>query len=191
MYTARDRAFADALTARFGNDYEYVGAKLSRWYGGERLYRGVALARYVVHHLGGGSGWSADDVWRFHVGRLGWSTVGYNVLIDADARVEVLIPPSSMTYGAGPRWNPSSAHVALAGNFERANPSAAQLDALYGVLCALDDCYAPLPWRGHSELKATACPGRHLMPHVRWMRGALFGDAARYGRIRPSHYGSH
>lgn len=187
--TPADRALHAELTRLFGAAYRNVGPSLARRYGGRFVGRGGArLRRYVVHHTAGGTGCRADCVWRYHVQRLGWSTVGYHLMVDRNGRVELMVPPSYMAYGAGPTWNPSSVHVALAGNYNRHDPTAAMLDALYRVLCALDDTVGFLMWRGHRELKATACPGANVMPHLRRMRGGRYGNAGAYGRVRPKHY---
>lgn len=187
VLTAADRRFDDLLHQRFGTDYlGWTGAAYAPAIGGGFVSRprGAKLETYVLHHTAGRQADTGADIWRFHTRRLGWSTDGYHVFVRNDGRVELLIPPSWMSYGAGPQWNPTTVHVVTPGNYANVHdPATAPLDAIYRVFCALDDAYGGRPWRPHSALKPTACPGR-LQAHLAVMRGARYGAAD----PRPAHY---
>lgn len=176
----QDGRFDALLRERLGPLYlGWTGQKYQRELGGSWLSRhGARIQRHVGHHTAGPSSWTGRDVWRYHIRNLGWATAGYHVLVRPDGRVELLIPPSLMSYGAGPRWNPTSSHVVMSGNYHNSQaPDHRALDSYYIVFCTLDDVYGNLPWRGHREVKATACPGDSLFPHLVRMRGAQYGAA--------------
>jgi hypothetical protein len=204
-WTKEDARFGALLEARLGALYlGWTGKAYAAEIGGRFLIRpgGVpAIRRYVFHHTAGDHKLRGVDIWRYHVKRLGWSTDGYNVFVNFDGTVEVLIPPSRMSYGAGPKWNGSSAHVALSGNYHTGSelragqwvdtahePPGAGLNSSYVVFCSLDDAYGFKPWALHRELKATACPGRQYIPHAVRMRGPEYGNAEAGGRVRPVSY---
>lgn len=185
--TAADRRFDELLRQRFGAAYlGWTGAAYAPEIGGGFVGRpaGATLKTYVLHHTAGSQADDGAAIWRFHTRRLGWATDGYHVFVRNDGRVELLIPPSWMSYGAGPEWNPTTVHVVTPGNYASVHdPATAPLNAIYRVFCALDDAYGSRPWRGHRELKATACPGK-LQAHLERMRGPAYGAATR----RPTSY---
>ena len=188
-----------ALGARLGDRYVgWTGPEYVTRFGGGFLRRaGGRPSMYVAHHSAGSHRHTGADLWRYHVRRLGWATTGYHIVVRHDGTVEMMVPPSRLAYGAGRRWNDTTVHVCLPGNYHRRweerggvrvdvahEPPPGALDAMYQVFCALDDQVGYAPWRGHRQLKATACPGDRLMPHVERMRGGDYGAAD----PRPRHY---
>lgn len=143
---------------------------------------GVRAIRYWgVHHTAGAVTGTYDQVWDLHVRRLGWSGPGYGIFIYGNGRVELGMSPDRTTWGVFGR-HVDVYSIVVAGNWQAASPPRVQLDALYRVLCALDDAHGEgLPWRGHQELAlpghGTACPGSWLMPHLSMMRGPSYGAA--------------
>ncbi len=166
-----------ALGARLGALYVgFTGDDYIARFGGRLVSRRGTPAIYVAHHSAGSHKHTGADLWRFHVQRMGWDTTGYHFVVRHDGTVEMMVPPSYMTYGAGPRWNPTTVHVCLPGNYHTVHePTLASLDGLYQVLCVLDDEVGYRPWKGHRDIRPTVCPGDRLIPHVRRMShlGAL------------------
>jgi len=183
-----DRQYHEELQRRLGNRYEYAGYRLAHRYGGRYVTRVSTIARYVVHHAVTPQGYPADGIWRYHIGTRGWNTPGYHLFINGGGYVTMLLPPGAISYGAGPRWNPTSMHICLAGHFGREEPSSKALQSLYTCLCAADDIIGYNVWRGHRELAPTACPGKNLFRHLKYMRGTRYGAAPDLGLTRPEHY---
>ena len=184
-----DARYHEELRLRLGDEhYEWAGWRLAKKYGGRYVPRIRGVARYVVHHAVTPQDYRADGVWRYHVGSRGWDTPGYHLFIRGDGHVTMLLPPLAISYGAGPRWNPTSMHICLAGHFGREEPSPEALQSLYVCLCAADDVVGYNVWRGHRELASTACPGKNLFRHLRYMRGTRYGAAPDIGQQRPQHY---
>jgi hypothetical protein len=189
----KDQQFLETLGARLGDRFQYIGPEIERRFGALLNRDGGpdAIATYVVHHSAG----DADiyGIWAYHRHTLGWDTGGYNLAVDRDGAVRLVALPSQMTYGAGARWNPVTLHVVCQGNFHPSDtltvhqPTPALLQSLYTVLCVCDDTLAYRPWRGHREIRQTSCPGDHLFPHVRTMRGADYG-AREPAAARPATY---
>jgi len=185
----------ELLIDRLGTRYAYVGEELIRKYGGNHILRPggcESIARYAVHHTAGNRQCGAECLWRFFVQRR-WArfsprTGGYHAVITPDGALRMMIPPSCISWGAGPRWNNTTVHVALAGNYVRTSPTPEALQTLYTWLCSCDDALGYAPWRGHRELSQTTCPGDGVMPHLETMRGKEYGAAPDYGRKRPKRY---
>lgn len=186
--TATDKAFDELLRQRLGSLYMgWTGAKYAATIGGGFVARppGAEKRGYVVHHTAGTASDTGENVWRFHTGHNGWATVGYHLFIRTDGRVELLVPPSWMSYSVA-EHNPYWVAVCCAGNLEANEPTADMLRSLYRVLCACDDVLGNRPWRAHREVMPghTSCCGAHLFAHVKAMRGAKWGAAS----PRPADY---
>lgn len=177
-WTAADLTFANELVSRLGPRYRgFTGGDYARRHGGGFVYRprGSVIRQYILHHTAGPLSASGSDIWRYHVQSRGWDTDGYHVLISPNGNVELMIPPSMMSYGAG-SFNPSTIHVCAHGNYTKDTPTREALQSIYSVFLSLDKAYGGRPWRGHSEIMRTACPGA-LLPHLARMRGGSYGDA--------------
>lgn len=187
-WTAADRAFEAELKRRLGGAYKgFTGQGYANRYGGGFVARtgGRKPSTYVLHHTAGSANAGGASIWAYHVGTRGWDTDGYHVLVSPDGSVEMLIPPSMMSYGAGSE-NPYTVHVCLHGNYVSAQPTAAARAAIHSVFLALDACYGGHPWRAHRELpnNATVCPGQ-LLPHLAAMRTAG-GSVSPPAPVQPS-----
>lgn len=177
-WTAADHRFAGELQRRLGALYAgFTGQGYANRYGGGFVRRtgGRAPTTYVLHHTAGAQRDTGAELWRFHVQSRGWDTDGYHVVVRVDGRVELVIPPSMMSYGAGVH-NPYTIHVSVPGNYVSQAPAPAMLASVYQVFLALDLCYGNHPWRSHVELMPTACPGV-LRGHLTKMRGPQYGGA--------------
>lgn len=110
-----------------------------------------------------------------HLGR-GWADIGYHLVID---RGGVLWQGRAIRWqGAHVQFhNEGNIGVLVMGNFDRQNPTVAQLTTLRRVLTDLRTTYRIR--RGevytHKEWKdaQTACPGRSLQPKVEAIRKVL------------------
>lgn len=74
-----------------------------------------------------------------------------------------------------PYINSQSIAIALAGNFETAQPSQVQLDALKDLVSKLDAQFHFERIIGHREASPDACPGKYLMAAMQKM-GILHGE---------------
>ncbi len=107
-----------------------------------------------------------EAIRKAHRGR-GWGDIGYHYIVDRGGRVWEGRPIRYQ--GAHVKdYNVGNIGVMALGNFERQQPNAAQLAALYDLL-------STLMWRHrvsvsrvktHQEWAATLCPGRHLQRHM-------------------------
>lgn len=178
-WTAQDFAFEAELKRRLGSRYVgFTGQGYANRYGGGFVYRprGAAVRTYILHHTAGAQSDTGANLWRYHVQTRGWDTDGYHVVVRVDGSVELLIPPSMMSYGAA-QHNPYTVHVSVPGNYVVQSPAPALLSSVYQVFLALDAAYGGKPWRGHKEIMNTACPGG-LLPHLAKMRGPQYGAAS-------------
>lgn len=154
------------------------------------------LEQVHVHHTAGANAYGAEDVPRiiramyaYHTQTLGWSDIGYNLLVDKFGRafegraggVKRLVR-GAHTLG----FNATSCGIALIGNHEGARPSAAAITQLTSLAAyKLDQAgLSPLDKRdvvsegsdkypsgttaylhvmdGHRDTNDTACPGRYV-----------------------------
>lgn len=179
VWTAADHRFEGELSRRLGALYMgFTGQGYANRYGGGFVPRpaGRVPTTYVLHHTAGAQRDTGAELWRYHVQTRGWDTDGYHIVVRPDGRVELVIPPSMMSYGAA-QHNPYTIHVSVPGNYVSQVPAPAMLASVYQVFLALDVCYGGHPWRGHKELMSTACPAQ-LLPHLVRMRGREYGAAS-------------
>jgi len=102
------------------------------------------------------------DLQRIHQGQ-GWTDIGYALVCF----------PSGRIYEGRPAWavgahtlghNTGYAGWSADGNYETSEPTPELLDACHRARVALG--VADKPLFGHYQLGPTACPGRHLKPHL-------------------------
>ena len=133
---------------------------------------GVAAPRpwkvIVVHHSATESGGAA----RFdalHKAK-GWDGVGYDFVVGngsdtKDGEIEVTPRWTTQADGAHVKgWNDVAIGICLVGNFETADPTPRQLDALVRLVRHLRRRFHVPAERvvGHGKLGATLCPGKRL-----------------------------
>ncbi len=133
----------------------------------------------VIHHSASDSG-SLRDIDQWHRGQ-GWEGCGYHFVIgngtrSGDGEIEVsprwrqqLTGAHTRLYGqpSSPEGNYYNEHgigVVLIGNFDKAPPTPAQMNALIQLVSCLSGSCSIHPSRvyTHGELKATDCPGQHF-----------------------------
>lgn len=129
----------------------------------------------VIHHTGDDvdDDLSAEQIHDIHLGN-GWAGIGYHYVIRKDGTVEAGRPDwaiGSHAYGE----NSHTIGVHCCGNFEIAEPTEAQIEALSYVVGWLCDMYDLTPTeetvKGHRDLMPTACPGEALYDILDVIRG--------------------
>ena len=129
----------------------------------------------VIHHTGDDvdDDLSAEQIHDIHLGN-GWAGIGYHFVIRKDGTVEAGRPDwaiGSHAYGE----NSHTIGVHCCGNFEIAEPTEAQIEALSYVVGWLCDMYDLTPTeetvKGHRDLMPTACPGEALYDILDTIRG--------------------
>jgi hypothetical protein len=219
------RLLRAAGTARAALSPDAAGASTARptivsragWGANESIRRSTgsaaSRARFgVLHHTAGGNGYTAADgpavvrgIYHYHVRTLGWSDIGYNLLVDRYGRiyegrhggVERAVVGS---HAQG--FNTGSIGIAILGNFEGQAAPPAALAAVADVLAWKYALHGIDPGAtvtvtsggsnkyasgtsvrlatliGHRDVGLTACPGARLYPQLPALRSAV---AARMG----------
>ncbi len=151
----------------------------SKWARGgpipNRMNRMSPVRHITVHHDGMAPFYEIDHpstaarieaIRRAHRGR-GWGDIGYHLVVDRAGRVWEGRP---MGYqGAHVKdHNFANIGVVALGNFDRQQPTRAQLDTVQHLLGELMSSYGvPISRvRTHQEWAPTACPGRHLQEYM-------------------------
>lgn len=131
--------------------------------------------RIVIHHTGNpyDDDLSAEQIHASHQAQ-GWSGIGYHFVIRKDGSIELGRPDWSIgahAYG----FNSDSIGIHVCGNFDQAEPTKAQLDALPQLIADICDAYGLIAAGtivvGHRDLMATACPGNNLYKQMDTIRG--------------------
>lgn len=131
--------------------------------------------RIVIHHTGNpyDDDLSAEQIHASHQAQ-GWAGIGYHFVIRKDGSIELGRPDWSIgahAYG----FNSDSIGIHVCGNFDQAEPTKAQLDALPQLIADICDAYGLIAADtivvGHRDLMATACPGNNLYKQMDTIRG--------------------
>lgn len=201
-YETRTHAQADATSVPNVITRSQWGADESLRNSGPSYSRHVHLG--VVHHTAHTSGSSANTysraaaagimraMYRYHTRSLGWSDLGYNVVIDRFGRVYEgrYGGLTRNVIGAHARgYNTGSFGVSVIGNFVNANPPQAALDTLATVIGWKSAMHGidPTGWTnrmadgrrrptivGHRDVGRTSCPGR-IQGHLPTLRRQAAG----------------
>lgn len=134
----------------------------------------------VLHHTGNPTDddLSAEEINASHQAK-GWTCIGYHYVVRKDGTVEQGRPHWTVgahAYGE----NSHTIGIHICGNFEQAEPTAAQIESTAMLLANVCTDYG-LPIDrdhivGHRELMGTACPGRNLFSQM----DTIVGKAAFY-----------
>lgn len=129
----------------------------------------------VLHHTGNpyDDDCGAVEIHESHLGQ-GWAGIGYHFVIRKDGTVELGRPVDcigSHAYGE----NSHTVGIHLCGNFEEAEPTAAQIESTAMLIADLAEDYNleinTDTVVGHRDLMATACPGARLYAIIDIVRG--------------------
>jgi len=112
-----------------------------------------------------------DLIRRSHMER-GWGDIGYHYIVDPMGEVWEGRPLSWQGAHVAAQ-NEGNLGVMVLGNFERQQPTSAQLSALDRFVASRVSAYrlGVSSVLTHRELAATACPGRNLQAHMSRTRG--------------------
>ena len=128
----------------------------------------------VIHHTATTRG-NVESIHEAHLKRKDsqgnhWLGIGYHFVIGngigmGDGAIEPTFRWRQQLHGAHAGDNEHNQHgigIALVGNFEKHSPTAAQLAAIKRLVGTLKGAYGISGEKiiGHSEIKATACPGK-------------------------------
>lgn len=134
-----------------------------------------ATSRIVIHHTGNPTDddLSAEQLHRSHQ-NLGWAGIGYHFVVRKDGSIELGRPVECVgAHAEG--FNYTSIGVHVCGNFNLAEPTEAQLNALPMLLADICEAYGLIASdsvvMGHRDLMATACPGNNLYKQLDTIRG--------------------
>ncbi len=123
-------------------------------------------SRIVIHHTGNPTDddLSAEQLHRSHQ-NLGWAGVGYHFIVRKDGSIELGRPVECVgAHAEG--FNYCSIGIHICGNFDLAEPTEAQINALPMLIADICDAYGLIASAdivvGHRDLMATACPGNNL-----------------------------
>ncbi len=171
----------------------------------------ASLARYaVVHHTAGSNSYTREQapavvrgIYSYHARTLGWSDIGYNVLVDRygtiyEGRAGGLHRPVIGAHARG--FNTGSIGVSIMGDFTGSAPPQAAQQAVADVLSWKFDLHGIIPEGqitvrsggsnkypsgtevriptiiGHRDVGLTACPGNAYYPRLDWLRGQVRDD---------------
>jgi N-acetyl-anhydromuramyl-L-alanine amidase AmpD len=115
-----------------------------------------------------------EAIKRYHIG-LGWGNIAYHYFIEADGRLRKGRNERTVgTHTKAGGMNFKSLGICLAGNFDKENPTPAQLKTLESILKNLAAKYK-IPKEnilGHLEVPGavTQCPGKKLLEWIEYYR---------------------
>lgn len=122
----------------------------------------------VIHHTATERG-NVESIHEAHIAKE-WLGIGYHFVIGngngmPDGEIEPTFRWREQLHGAhagSDEYNQQGIGIALIGNFDQTPPTPAQLDAVKNLVGELKTQYEIDEERviGHSEVKATACPGK-------------------------------
>jgi hypothetical protein len=145
--------------------------------------RASSVSMGVVHHTATSNSYSdakavMRSMYSYHTRSLGWSDLGYNIVVDQQGNVYEGRAGGleSGVIGAHARgYNTGSFGVSVIGNFDQVRPPRAALDAVAEVIAWQSSVYGinPEGWAngrrtivGHRDVGNTACPGAYFYPRL-------------------------
>lgn len=134
-----------------------------------------ATTRIVIHHTGNpvDDDLSAEQIHASHQAQ-GWAGIGYHFVVRKDGTVELGRPVDCVgAHAEG--FNYCSIGIHICGNFNLAEPTEAQINALPMLIADICDAYGLVASDsivvGHRDLMATECPGNNLYKRMDTIRG--------------------
>lgn len=114
---------------------------------------------FILHHSGVSSPHTPADIHQWHLNK-GWAGIGYHFIIDPDGKIHVGRPiycVGAHTYG----YNHESIGICLEGDFNKEQPTEAQIKATVTLLYRLGHLYPNAKICRHSDFnKSKNCPGK-------------------------------
>jgi N-acetyl-anhydromuramyl-L-alanine amidase AmpD len=136
------------------------------------------IKRLIIHHTGIPAQIGADRIAAYRVETQGWPGIGYHFFITPDGLIQQTNDLTTVTTHAGP-YNGESLAICLAGDFNNAVPTQAQLaSGAHLIAWLLQQLNLPLEAvAGYKELANDPSPGEQWDNGVRW--GAQLRDQIR------------
>ena len=107
------------------------------------------------------------SIQQFHMDTRGWNDIAYTWLYSPKQRM-FFEGRGPGVAGAHTRGHNKTSHaVAVLGNFEVDRPPAHVIEDLANWARWHGTAYGPVRYRGHRDVGATACPGKHLYAMLR------------------------
>lgn len=132
--------------------------------------------RIIVHHTGTvkDRDMSAREAHLLHKYEFEWAGIGYHYMIRKNGLIEAG-RPENLTGAHAYGNNKDSVGIALAGNFELADPTDAQIESLVKLVAGLRNKYSLPIWEkgvviGHRDVNDTKCPGENLYYMLDYVR---------------------
>ena len=138
------------------------------------LQRRTRTNRIIVHHYHHERA-TPQDVHRWHLDR-GWAGIGYNVMVDLDGTIWEGRGFGYVGAHAG-ESNADSIGIACQGRYDdhTTEMPTAQFNSLVWLIRHIREIYGNIPVLRHSDVSATACPGRHF-PWAELLKLEFRGD---------------
>ena len=123
--------------------------------------RRIRTDRIILHHYHHETA-TPRDVHRWHLDR-GWAGIGYNLVVDMDGTIWEGRGMENVGAHAGGS-NSDSIGIACQGRYDDRTTEMpdAQFNSLVWLIRHIRDIYGKIPVLRHSDVSATACPGRHF-----------------------------
>lgn len=133
------------------------------------------IGRIIVHHTAVPSNVGAERISQFLVQNRGRPGIAYHYFVSGDGLLQQTNDLTTITGQSTAQFNPTALGVAFAGNFDRAVPNAAQIEAGAQLIAWLIQQLnlSPQAVFGHKELINTQSPG------LQWDGGAMWGNQLR------------
>lgn len=134
----------------------------------------AAIDSIVVHHTAGPATQSLQEIASYHVQpgnhicSSGCPAISYHVMIDRQANAYLVNDLENISYHATPA-NSNSVGVCFVGNYERIEPTTAQIRRFRQVVRWLEGrCGRKLEIMLHKQVssRGTACPGKHIAAKI-------------------------
>ena len=138
------------------------------------MLRQRTINRVIIHHVGDPPrDVSAEEIHDWHK-ENGWAGIGYHYVVRRDGTIERGRPEEYVgSHALG--FNTGSIGINFVGNFEKMQPTPAQIES--GAMLLADICtrHGLTPDAktvvGHRDLMATDCPGANLYSQLQTLRG--------------------
>jgi N-acetyl-anhydromuramyl-L-alanine amidase AmpD len=119
------------------------------------------IKKVIIHHSATTSG-SPESYARYHVKENDWPGIGYHFVIQKSGQIFQTNNLSTISYHTSGQ-NTRSIGIALTGDFDKQNPTAAQVDSLVSLIQSIQkELGRKLAIEGHNEHSAKSCPGDRL-----------------------------
>jgi len=114
-----------------------------------------------IHHTAGSKKQSLESIASYHVNQRNWPGIAYHIAIDQNGNVNILNDIEKKTYHNSAD-NTRGIGIVAVGNYEQYEPSEKMISSIKALTDAMCLTLKIKAIKGHSDSKATACPGKYL-----------------------------